>query len=83
VVRRHGQSYFIVHVELFVHLHEVENPLLEVVRHADLHCREEARYREGTYDTGNILKHTESSIHPAWQVICIGWVGVVIDQLSI
>ena len=35
-------------------LHEVENPLLEVVKHADLHCMEEVGLREVSHDTGNM-----------------------------
>jgi len=48
-----------------VHLHEVENPLLEVVKHADLHCMEEVGLREVTHDTGNMSKQVESSVNMA------------------
>jgi len=42
-------------------LHEVENPLLEVVKHADLHCMEEDGLREFAHIAGNVSKHSESS----------------------
>jgi len=37
-----------------VRLHEVENPLLEVIKHADLHCMEEVGLQEAAHDTGNM-----------------------------
>ena len=43
-------------VEPFVRLHEVENLLLEVVKHADLHCMEEVRLRVVAHHTGNVSK---------------------------
>jgi len=43
-------------------LHEVENPLLEVVKHGDLHCMEEVGHREVAHDTGNMSKHVECSV---------------------
>jgi len=48
-----------------VRLHEVENPLLEVGKHADLHCMEEVGLKEVAHDTGNMLKHVESSVNMA------------------
>jgi len=47
----------------FVHLHEVENPLLEVVKYANLHCMEEVRLREVAHNTGNMLKYVETSVN--------------------
>jgi hypothetical protein len=44
-------------------LYEVENPLLEVVKHADLHCVEEVGLREVTHNTGNMSKHVEFSVN--------------------
>ena len=38
-------------------LHEVENPLLEVVKHADLVHMEEVGLWEVTHDTLNMVKH--------------------------
>jgi len=46
-----------------VRLHEVENPLLEVINHADLHCMEEDALEEVAYDTENTSKHFESSVN--------------------
>jgi len=46
-------------------LHEVENPLLEVVKNADLHCMGEVGLREVAHDTGNMSKHVESSVNMA------------------
>jgi len=43
-------------------LHEVENPLLEVIKYADLHCMEEVRLWEVTHHSGNMSKHIESSV---------------------
>jgi hypothetical protein len=44
-------------------LHEVDNPLQEVVQHADLHCmEEEVGLREVAHDTGNMLKIVEFSV---------------------
>jgi len=48
-----------------VRLHDVENPLLEVVKHADLHCMEEIGLREVAHNTGNVSKHVESSVNMA------------------
>jgi len=46
-------------------LHEVENTLLEVIKHADLHCMEEVGLWEFTHDTGNMSKHVGSSVNMA------------------
>ena len=35
-------------------LRSVENPLLEVVKHADLNCMEDVGLGEVAYDTGNM-----------------------------
>ena len=48
-----------------MHLHEVENLLLEVVKYANLHWMDEVRLREVTHNTGNMLKHIESSVNIA------------------
>jgi hypothetical protein len=48
-----------------VHLQDVENPLLEAIKHADLHCMEEVGLGEVADDTGNMLKHFESSVDMA------------------
>jgi hypothetical protein len=46
-------------------LDKVENPLLEVVKHADLHSMEEVGLREVAHNTGNMAKHVESSLNMA------------------
>jgi len=46
-------------------LHEVENPLLEVINHADLQCMEEAGQREVAHDTGNTSKQVEYLVNMA------------------
>jgi hypothetical protein len=43
----------------------MENPLLEMVKYANLHCMEEVGIRESTDDTGTISKHVESSVNMA------------------
>ena len=45
-----------------MHPHEVENPLLEVVKHADQHCMEELRLREVAHNKGNMSKHVKFSM---------------------
>jgi hypothetical protein len=66
-----------------VRLHEVENPLLEVVKHADLHCMEEVGLREIAHNTGNMSKHIESSANIAGREFGIGCLGVRIAERSI
>jgi hypothetical protein len=41
---------------------EVENPVLEVVKHADLHCMEEDRLREVAHNTADVSKYVQSSV---------------------
>jgi hypothetical protein len=45
-----------------MYLHEVENPLLEVVQHANLHYMEEVSLREVASSIGHMSKHGESSV---------------------
>ena len=66
-----------------MHLHEVENPLLEVVKHADLQHMEEVGLREVAHDRWNILKHVESSVNMAQREFGIGCLGVGIVERSI
>jgi len=65
MVSRHCQPDCIVLVELFIHLHEVENPVLEMVNHAVLHCMEEGRLRDVAHNTGNMSKHVEFLVNMA------------------
>jgi hypothetical protein len=46
-----------------VHLDNVDNLLQELWRHADLHCMDEVGLSKETHDTGNIMKHGESSVN--------------------
>jgi len=66
-----------------VRLDEVENPLLEVVKHADLHYMEEVGLREITHHTGNMSKHVESSVNMARREFGIGCLGVGIAERCI
>jgi hypothetical protein len=61
----------------------VENPLLEVVKHADLRCIVEDGLREVPQDTGNRLKHVESPVDMARREFGIGCLGVGITEHSI
>jgi len=80
VVSRHREPDCIVLVEPFVRLHEVETPLLEVVKHADLHCMEEVGLREVAHNTGNMSKHDVSSVKMARREFGIGCLGVGITE---
>jgi len=66
-----------------VRLHEVENPLLEVVKHADLHSMEEVGLREVTHDTRNMSKNIESLVNMEPREFSIGCRGVGIAECSI
>jgi hypothetical protein len=66
-----------------VRLHEVENPLLEVIKHADLHCMDEVGLREVAHDTGNMSKHFESLVNMARREFGIGCLGIGIAERSI
>ena len=83
MVSRHREPDCNVLVEPFVHLHEVENALLEVVKHADLHSMDEVRLWEATHDEGNRLKHVESSMNMARQEFGIGCLAVGFGKHSI
>jgi hypothetical protein len=63
-----------------VRLHEVENPLLEVVKHADLHCLKEVELRKVAQNTVNMSKHVESLVNIAQQDFGIGCLGVGIAE---
>ena len=64
-------------------LHEVENPVLLMVKHANLHCMEEVGLQEVAYDTGNQLKQVESSVNMVRQEFGIGCLSVGIAECSI
>jgi len=66
-----------------VRLHEVENPLLVVVKHADLHCMEEVGLREIAHNAGNMSKHVEFLVNMAQREFGICCLGVGIAERSI
>jgi len=60
----------------------VENPRLEVVKHADLHCREEVGLQEVSHDTGNMSKHDEVWLNMARSQFGFSCLGVgICEQL--
>ena len=61
-------------------VHEVGKPILEEIKHADLHCPEEVRHQEVAHDTGNISKDVESSMNMARQEYGIELFGVRIAE---
>jgi hypothetical protein len=63
--------------------HEVENPLLEVVKHADLNCMEKVGLSAVAHDTGKMSKHIKSSVNMAQREFGIGRLGVGIAERSI
>jgi len=65
MVSRHGYPYCMVLVEPFVRLHEVDNPLLEMAKHANLHFMEKVGLQEVAHDTWNMSKNIESSVNIA------------------
>ena len=66
-----------------MHLHEVENPLLEVVKQADLHCMGEVGHQEVAHNAGNLSKPGESSVNMARQQFGMGTLSVGISECSI
>jgi hypothetical protein len=64
-------------------LHDVKNPLLEVVKQANLHCMEEVAVMEVAHDPGNISKHNESLVSMARQELGISSIGIGIAEHSI
>ena len=66
-------------------LHEVENPLLEVVKQANLHCMDEDRLREVTHNTRNMSKHIEFGVNmsrPEFSILCLG-VGIAKHSIQV
>ena len=83
MVSRHGEPDCIVHFEPFVCVHEVENPLLEVVKHADLHCMEQVGLQVMTHNIGIMSKHVESSVNMARQEFVTSCIVICIVEHSI
>jgi hypothetical protein len=61
----------------------VENPLLEVIKHADLDGMDKVGLRDGAHDTGNMLKYVDSSMTIARRDVGIGCLGIGIAERSI
>jgi hypothetical protein len=61
----------------------VENPLLEVVKHADLHCMKEVGLGEVTHNTGNVSKHVDSLVNMVQREFGIGFLGIGMTEPSI
>ena len=83
MVSRNGQPDCIVLVKPFVRHHEVDNPLLQVVKHADLHCMEEVGLWDVAHDTGNMSKIFKSLVDIERREFGIGCLGVGITERSI
>jgi hypothetical protein len=76
---RYGQSDCSVLVKPFMRLHEEENPLLLVMKDANLPCMEQVRCREAAHNTGNMLKHDVSSVSITLGQLGSSWVGIGIN----
>jgi hypothetical protein len=61
----------------------VENPLLEAVKHADLHFMEEVAHWEIIHNTENMSKHVESSVTTARGELANRCLGVRVAEPSI
>jgi len=67
----------------FMRIHEVENPLLEVLKNADLHCMEKVGLREGADEAGNMSKDVESVVDMQQRQFGISCLSVGIAERSI
>jgi hypothetical protein len=65
-----------------VGLHELENQLLKMVKHSDLHYIEEVRLWVVPDNTGNVSKHVQSSVNIAPREFGIGCLDVGIAEHS-
>jgi hypothetical protein len=66
-----------------MYLHGVENPLLEVVTHTNLHCMEEVGLRQIADHAGNMSILVESSVNMARREFGIRCLVVGIAERSI
>jgi hypothetical protein len=57
MVSRQGESDHIVHEKPFMSPHEVENPLLGVIKNANLHCMEKIQGWEVAHHVGHMAKN--------------------------
>lgn len=64
-------------------LHKVEITLLEVVKHADLHCMKEVGLREVAHNTGIMSKQVKYRVTKVLRVFSIGSLGVDNSERSI
>jgi hypothetical protein len=46
-----------------MHLPNVQNPALKVVKHANPHCTEEGGLQVVAHDAGNVPKHVETPVN--------------------
>jgi len=83
LVSRHGLPHCIVLVELFFGLHEEEDPLLVLVKHADLHCMEEFWHREVTHNTWSMSKLVECLANMVQRMFSMSCLCVGIAESSI
>ena len=61
----------------------MENSLLEVVKHADLHCMEEVRLREVAHNISNMSKPGEFPVNVVRRDLGIGCLSVGFAERSI
>jgi len=66
-----------------MHVHEVENLLVQVVKHVDMHCVEEVGLREVDHNTGNMSKQVESFMNTAQREFSIGCLRLGVAECSI
>jgi hypothetical protein len=83
MVSRHTSRNCIEPVERFPPLYEVENPLLEDVKHAEQHLIEVVALREITHDTGKMSPHVDSSMNKVRREYSIDSLGDGIAEHSI
>jgi hypothetical protein len=66
-----------------MHLNDVENPSVEVVKHANLHCVEDVGLWEIPHNTGNMSTHVAFWVHITRRESGISCIGVGIAEDSI
>jgi hypothetical protein len=83
MVSRHRYPDCIALIELLVSQREVDYPLLEVVKHADLQCTEGVLLLGVTQDIGNMSTQVEFSVNMVRQEFGISCLAVGIAERSI
>jgi hypothetical protein len=68
---------------MFMLHHEVQNPLLEVVKHAVLNCMQKVELRQVAHNARTRLIHVESSVSMMRGEFSIGFlaVGIAVHYL--